>query len=322
MAYSGVKQMLEPTLTELYSDYCTGKRSRAEHIDAMTSAHGVLSDYCGYLAEGPVAEVRATRNGLVVVLETGLVLEWDPLERRSAPSVLVNEKHYEPFLSRLLLRISENSRTAIDVGANIGYHSLVIAHHARSRRCQITVHAFEPVPHTVTQLRSNIVLNRLDANVYVHGVCLGSCFASQQMFVPQNRRTASSLRNLHPDAPSDTVHVEQITLDSFVEHAGLEDIGLLKIDVEGNELEVIRGGMAMISSSRPPIVIELLRKWAAAFGYHPNDVLRLLAPLGYRFFAIGDSSLRPLTEISDETAETNFLLMPPHKQSHIPSEYF
>jgi hypothetical protein len=91
---------------------------------------------------------------------------------------------------------------------------------------------------------------------------------------------------------------------------GLNRLDFIKIDVEGAEKLVIDGGINTIKSLKPIIYCELLRKWSAKFGYHPQDVVKLLAEIGYKcFYLDGENELQRIYEIDDQTSQTNFLFI-------------
>jgi FkbM family methyltransferase len=119
---------------------------------------------------------------------------------------------------------------ALDVGANIGNHTLWLA-----MVCGLRVVAFEPVQHR--DLRDNVALNRL-ATVQVEPVALGDTDGTAE-HVGQGKLT-----------PGGTIPVR--TLDSY----RLADVAVVKIDVEGMEPHVLRGGEATIRRDRPVIFAE------------------------------------------------------------------
>lgn len=127
---------------------------------------------------------------------------------------------------------------AIDVGANLGITCLALAD-ARFGK----VIALEPTPATHERLKSNLLLNpRLKLRITVLAVAAGaqSGRASFQIF------TGSSEQNGFMDGSSDRdsanrIQVNVVTIDQLVTANGLSGIGLLKIDVEGFEHEVLRG---------------------------------------------------------------------------------
>ena len=89
---------------------------------------------------------------------------------------------------------------------------------------------------------------------------------------------------------------------------------LLKADVEGAELLVLKGATGFIRRYQPVIFLELLRKWCANFEYHPNDVINHLKKFGYTCFAL-EKEISPVSSISSSDEATNFLFLPENSAS-------
>jgi hypothetical protein len=74
---------------------------------------------------------------------------------------------------------------------------------------------------------------------------------------------------------------ELTRLDTERDVQELESIDFVKIDVEGAELEVLKGAARTLSTHRPLIYCEMSERWAGAFGYSPGDLLGFVRSLGY-----------------------------------------
>ena len=116
------------------------------------------------------------------------------------------------------------------------------------------------------------------------------------------------MRNLHPEEDYKTERIKITTLDSILGTLGIEYCDLVKIDVEGGELQVIQGGMETITKFKPIIFAELMRKWSAAFSYSPNHVLAILQNLGYQCWGVSEV-LRKIKMFDESDQETNFLFV-------------
>ena len=77
---------------------------------------------------------------------------------------------------------------------------------------------------------------------------------------------------------------------------------------------VFQGGLATLDECRPVIFAEMLRKWTAKFGYHPNQIISLLREIGYACFACGSKVPVEFNTVDEQTAETNFLFL--HREKH------
>lgn len=60
----------------------------------------------------------------------------------------------------------------------------------------------------------------------------------------------------------------------------------------------------------------MLRKWSKKFDYHPNDIIDLLKSVGYSCYAIEENSLGYISQVTDDTMETNFLFLDESKERH------
>lgn len=153
----------------------------------------------------------------------------------------------EPEL-RILHELVPTGCTAIDVGANRGYYSWALCSVAA------TVEAFEPNP-----VLARFAQTKLGKRTRVHEVALSDHDGTATLYIPR-RASGSSLHiignlgNIYPHDSVDEIQVRLATLDSY----SFENVGFLKIDVEGSEMEVLAGARETIRINRPIMLIELL----------------------------------------------------------------
>lgn len=149
---------------------------------------------------------------------------------------------------------------AFDVGANVGHHTLYFASFCAQ------VHAFEPYPVVGRLIDEKIAINGL-SNVVVHPVGIGDEDIELDYFAPAGTNTGTGsfvgtheVQNNRPAGRLRVVHG-----DRFVEGLGLPALDLVKIDVEGFELSVVRGLRGTFERYRPTIVMELSDEARAGF---------------------------------------------------------
>jgi FkbM family methyltransferase len=132
------------------------------------------------------------------------------------------------------------AQTIFDVGANVGQTAILLHRFFPGA----TIHSFEPVPSTYGSLSRNV--GHIEA-IRPHGVALGAVVGVVRMSVDENSETNSVVRSDDPGASSD---VSITTIDDFSSQTGIAHIDVLKIDVEGHELQVLEGASSMLRAGR------------------------------------------------------------------------
>lgn len=181
---------------------------------------------------------------------------------------------YEPALLELIRRILEGRNGVfLDVGANVGHHSLFASRYA-------TVHAFEPFAPVRAALEEKLAMNGIK-NVVVHDFGLGEKTESLPFFAPHgdNQATGSFVSGHAPtNGPDGTLRVVR------GDELNLARVDLIKIDVEGFEREVLVGLRETLQRLRPLVLME----WSDTTKRAIQDAGRLAAlfPAEYEFFGV------------------------------------
>jgi FkbM family methyltransferase len=136
---------------------------------------------------------------------------------------------------------------ALDVGAHVGNHALYFSHVLGLRTI-----AFEPNPVSFERLEANIEANGLAGRCEARNVAVGSLHGRARASQPSERN--SGMATVEADAAG---AVEVVTLDEEVE--GEPRIDLIKIDVEGWELDVLRGAARTLARHRPLLYVEIMQ---------------------------------------------------------------
>lgn len=296
-------------IKELKESFKEGQISKQDFIVQMHDCHKALYEYADFISSTDIKKIEITDNQVIMTSrEYGVKMVCDPTDRRIAPIETLNFDYYEKVDSEMILRLVKDCKSIFDIGGNFGWYSLLWAKNCPDAQ----LYTFEPVPRTFGYLEKNIALNGLKN---IHLFNFGFSDAEQKLdffYYPEGSGNAS-IANL-----SETEGVQSVTctvkrLDDFVrEHKSHLDF--IKCDVEGAELLVFKGGIESIRRDKPIIFAELLRKFAAKFNYHPNEVIELFRSCGYRCFTTDEDKLNCIDVIDDQTVETNFFFL--HEEKH------
>lgn len=253
-----------------------------------------------------LVDIKATQTHSSRVL-----MMLDETDVRSVPFSVLADGYYEPFQSDILLELGKNSERFLDIGANMGFYSLALA----IENPNLSVISFEPQPDVYQIMIENIELNGLQERIKLFNMGLGHQVEELTMYIPSFTGTGgASFRNLHEDeGEAREIKIPVEPLDAIETNL----VDLIKIDVEGFELNVISGAYGLITQHRPTIMAELLRKWMKPFGHSPQMFLDKLESLNYRCFAINAGHLVEIEQIGDETAETNFIFVHQDRNNHL-----
>jgi len=155
---------------------------------------------------------------------------------------------------QFLLGLTQYPGLIVEVGANMGIHTVPLARALQSQGRRLV--AFEPQPVVFQQLCTNLALNGL-MNVSAWPLACGEEPGVVTFAQPNYMQTGNfggvSMSRSTPGAGGASVHVPCVRLDDMLQHVG---VGLLKIDVEGFELKVLKGSKTILQKSRPLLYVE------------------------------------------------------------------
>jgi FkbM family methyltransferase len=181
---------------------------------------------------------------------------------------------YQAGVVDLMKRFVAPGMTAYDLGAHMGYFTLLLSklvgHDGR-------VFAFEPDPHNLRALRSNLEGNRHPVTVTPAAVADAS---GEVTFASFGFSSVSHIADSRTPSDAVRITVPAITLDDFVYRDGNPTPNFIKIDVEGAEARVIRGAERVLREASPVVVVEARRS-------HWVEVEGSMRDLGYRGHVLG-----------------------------------
>ena len=242
---------------------------------------------------------RAADMGLVRPIwfefQSGLWMQLDI--RDLVQETLLLECVWEPKTTRYLCDTLGLGQVFLDVGANAGYFSLLAS------RCvgeSGKVLAIEPNPAMAEQLRHN-ARRSARTNITIEEVACSDSTKICNLYVGNAYNTGNSSLSDDNLAWTRSVKVNCTTVDLLMEKYGVERVHLVKIDVEGAELQVLRGMATTLKRLRPKIITELSPSLLKGFSVTLSAVREYLRGLGY--------SMTPL-EADCKGRTTNYICVP------------
>ena len=217
---------------------------------------------------------------------------------------------FEPHLTALYRAVLEPGSTALDGGANIGLHTIPMAHSVLPNGLVI---AIEPVP----ELQDRLEVRRREQNIPDHLIRILPFGLSQEagrskfyQVIDPDRHGLSSLRQREfPTLPEgERVHLaREILIDLTTLDAVCEDLSRLdfvKLDIEGAEMDALRGGAQALRRFRPVIAIEQDQYSPQYFNYTWEDLLEYFASINYEIydlfgFRYGEAAMFDLCAVWD-----------------------
>lgn len=189
--------------------------------------------------------------------------------------------YYEPLTTLVLQELLRPGATFVDVGANIGFFSLI----ASVTNPGIKIIAFEPNPKNFETLNENIRANGF-ANIHCEALAVSDRAGTATLYLNTSDMSASLLPSFQGDfnPASKCVMVQTATLNEYFDKHFSGSRIVLKIDVEGHETELLRGAWHMLETHSPDIIIEVLQAYC-------EEIQSALKRLGYEFYKIDDRGL-------------------------------
>ena len=192
-----------------------------------------------------------------------------------------------------VVSLARNSNIIFDIGGNIGQMALLFSKYAGK------VYTFEPIPAVAERIEKNIKLNHLESKIILSRVALTNFKGQIKFGLPpdSNRGTGSTV--ITESSKNNTIEVEATTLDDFILQHGIQDIDLIKMDIEGAELFALKGMKSILSKTKKPIIIlEMTLAMMKQAGYGPNELMSFLQQYGYACYEFAKDGLHgPVSEV-------------------------
>jgi FkbM family methyltransferase len=207
----------------------------------------------------------------------GSLLKLDPED-----SLFLGSHDYEPYESKLVMGLLRPGDVAVDVGAMIGYYTVILAKHVEAHG---RVYAFEPDPENFALLEDNLRMNGY-GHVVSRNVLVGAESGRGRLWrAPSNRGDHHAFATNGRDA----VDVDVVALDDVID----EPVDLVKIDVQGYEGYVLAGMRRLIERSpQLAMLVEFCPALLVGAGTAPGEFIDEIRGYGFSLYEIDDEARR------------------------------
>ena len=204
---------------------------------------------------------------------------------------------YEEFETSIVKKEVNSGDVVIDVGANIGYYTLIFAKLVGEKG---KIFAFEPDPTNFQLLKKNVEINGFH-NVILEQKAL-SDNSGKMMLSLNNENTAGHHLDFKNQNTTNSTEVDVLSLDEYFLNKNI-DINFIKMDVEGAESNVIKGMTNILKNSKDlKMIVEYNPNAINQLGLNPENYLNLLSINGFSFYDIDET-----TKIMKKTQKNELL---------------
>jgi len=216
---------------------------------------------------------------------------------------------FEPMTIQWIDRLLRPGMNVVDVGANIGYFSVILAKRVAPRG---HVWAFEPTTHYGDQARWHIEHNGVDQQVTLDPVGLSDAAEQVQITIGESSATIHPMSESHHRL-AETITLE--TLDSAMQRLDLPPIDFIKVDVDGHEPRFLAGARQFFEKHRPTMLIEFYQGNLDVAGSDVRELREQVEALGYELRSEKTGEPFPdrhafLQECGNFTHSVNVLALP------------
>jgi FkbM family methyltransferase len=189
--------------------------------------------------------------------------------------------YYEKPLALLLERILKPDSVFFDIGANIGYFSLIAAKKSKEGM----IYSFEPVKELFHKLKLNLEENEVQ-NVRAFCLAVGENKDESVIYLSGPDNPGMSSMKPAENFSGTTQPTGVISIDDWMKESGTKRPDIIKLDVEGSELLALKGMKLTLSEHKPFLIVEISAVTLSRFQTRPGDVFHYLFELGYKSFDV------------------------------------
>lgn len=213
---------------------------------------------------------------------------------------------YEPETVRILNQIVKPGMVFLDIGTHVGQYTLLAS---KLVGPEGAIHSFEPDPDTFAHLALNVSMNNMQ-NVHPVQAAVSDedgwadFYLSSSDYMGTNSLRAPSYHS------GEVCKVRTISLSNYVAENNIDKIDVMKLDVEGAEIDILHSSLDILTTMKPLLIVEFNKVADMRFDHSSHNLKSLLTSLGYEILRIDSDGLRPYREENDAPSYFNVLARP------------
>lgn len=232
--------------------------------------------------------LRGRQGPIRCSTQYGVDIVIDPSRDKGVEQSIFRTGAYEKGTLSVIQTVLQPGDRFVDIGSNVGMMTLVAA---KAVGPLGRVDAFEPLPEIRHLLKESVESGKL-GNVVIHDCALGASTSKMAIHRhPEVNRGSASLA--WPSTSDDSIMIDIDTLDERIFQQTPQPIRMIKIDVEGWELEVLKGSVNTLRKDPQPVLCIEFSQLHPLEGGTPFDMVDLLAGLGYQPYRLAKSKATP-----------------------------
>jgi FkbM family methyltransferase len=291
-------------MDQLVKKFKEKKMNFYQYMSSIHEFNKLLFGFSKRINQSDINKIEIKKDGVYFSMIPDNIKMLSDGACRSAPLEILNFGEYESEESIFIYKMINDGDVVFDIGSHIGWYTINFAKKFPSA----FVYGFEPVPTTFEFLKKNVKLNHIkNVNVYNYGLSEKNETIPFHYF-PGGSALASP-KNLINHKKTELVQCCLKCLDDEMHSYNIKKLDFMKIDVEGCELKVLKGGIKSIKKFRPIIYIELYDPWCKKFGYAANDAMKLLCELGYKCYSAENARLVEQDTIIEDDLNYNYFFL-------------
>lgn len=236
------------------------------------------------------------KNYLLLKFAAALNKEWPTCIQYRSPKGLIYQLNlqlaghrellflgrYEQDLTWVIENLLGDGDLVIEAGTDIGIHTVFMAKKVGPRG---RIHGFDPLASAIADTQRHLDLNDLN-NVILNQAALGEREGKSTIYSFANLpRAHSSLKDLGMSI-SLAQECSMTTIDNYVREQSINQLKLIKLDIEGYEMLALQGAMNSILQMHPLVVVEANFETSGTLGYRPQDIKVWFEELFYNCFVL------------------------------------